>query len=193
MVDGSIGLDLSNFLADQLLRPATPVLAGRLNRDREVNNSSLLVRPTCAEAINAALGYEFRIPIINACKADPKANASLTALAGNPACKDYKFSTRHRKCEVLAAPFMKCVARELGFLKADGSIDNTLVISQYKALIFGNPACNAAQYDYAVKKCGKKIKNYAFLKKAACMANATEKNTDDLHQLVLMPSSDKQL
>ncbi|XP_018011135.1 uncharacterized protein LOC108668421 [Hyalella azteca] len=131
----------------------------------------------CAESINAVLGYESRIPIINACKVDPKANASLNALAGNPACKDYKFSTRNRKCEVLAAPCMKWVAKQLGFLTADGSIDNTMIFLQYKAFIKANPACNAAQYDYAVKKCEKKIKNYALIKKAACMANATDKYT----------------
>ncbi|XP_047736818.1 spidroin-2-like isoform X3 [Hyalella azteca] len=110
------------------------------------------------------------------CMSDPAGQAALTALAGNPDCKGYKFITHNHKCEVLAAPFMKCVAGKIGVLNAAGSIDNTKILAEYTEWAKG-PGCDAAQFGFGVKKCGMKIKNYAFLKKAACIARESKKYT----------------
>ncbi|XP_018013431.1 uncharacterized protein LOC108670463 [Hyalella azteca] len=130
----------------------------------------------CGKALNNMVASAYDTPNFVACKSDPEGSAAWTALSGNPACKDYKFTVGDQKCEVLAAPYMKCVAGKQGFLKDDGSIDSTSIIAKYK-LWTSSPACDAAQFDFGVKKCGTTINNYAFLEKAACIATEAEKYT----------------
>ncbi|XP_018007355.1 uncharacterized protein LOC108665140 [Hyalella azteca] len=118
---------------------------------------------------NAAFNSAF-----SACMSDPAGKAALTAIVGNYGCGGYTFTVGDRKCEVGAAPFMKCVAGKLGYLKADGSIDNTKILALYKTWATSDPKCKVAQYDSAVKKCGTTINNYAFLAKADCISTMAD-------------------
>ncbi|XP_018011136.1 uncharacterized protein LOC108668422 [Hyalella azteca] len=129
----------------------------------------------CENGLNYVAATLYERPVFGVCKSDPEGKASLAALAGNPACKDYKFITRHCECEVLAAPYMKCVAGKQGFLKADGSIDSEKIIGLYK--MWTSKACDVAQFDSAAKKCGTEIENYAYLEKAACIARKSKNFT----------------
>ncbi|XP_018017568.1 uncharacterized protein LOC108674169 [Hyalella azteca] len=108
------------------------------------------------------------------CKADPLGLAALTALKGNPDCKDYHLTNGKRQCEVLAAPFMKCVAGKLGYLRANGTIANNLILALYKASATSRPACDVSRFNFGVKKCGTEIDNYAFLKKAVCIGETAD-------------------
>ncbi|XP_018012088.1 uncharacterized protein LOC108669292 [Hyalella azteca] len=123
--------------------------------------------------MNAALSSAFQ-----ACRSDPAGLAAITATQGIPVCAGYMGDdVGDIKCQVASAPYMKCVAGKLGYLNADGSINTTKILAQYKTWATSDPKCNVAQYDFAVNKCGTTINNYAFMAKAACIAKATEQYT----------------
>ncbi|XP_018014373.1 uncharacterized protein LOC108671354 [Hyalella azteca] len=123
----------------------------------------------CTKALRLALKTATKGTSFIQCKSDPEGSVAWTALADNPDCKDYMFLTSKPQCEIAAAPLMKCVAGKLGYLNDDGSISGTKFISKFKSYVTSKPGCDAAQYDFGVKKCGPKITNYTFLKKAACI------------------------
>ncbi|XP_018011587.1 uncharacterized protein LOC108668844 [Hyalella azteca] len=137
----------------------------------------------CATALKAAwLDYTIasgtlRFPnsATSACGADPAGHAAIDALRGD--CQSYNFSVGDLKCDVVAAPYMKCVAGKLGYLNDDGSINTKKIFAQYKADATSGRKCSFRQYDFAVAKCGTNIDNYAFLKKVQCIITATDKFT----------------
>ncbi|XP_018010353.1 uncharacterized protein LOC108667794 [Hyalella azteca] len=131
----------------------------------------------CATALNSKLHNADLNSAFSACMSDPAGLAALTAIGGNSGCGGYNFAVGDLKCEVGAAPFMKCVAGKLGYLNANGSINATKILAQYKTYATSDPTCKVAQYNFAAKKCGTTIKNYAFLAKAACIATATDQYT----------------
>ncbi|XP_018011318.1 uncharacterized protein LOC108668588 [Hyalella azteca] len=131
----------------------------------------------CARALVIMLRNTEKASASIECKSDPKGSAALTALAGDPVCKNYKFTVGDQKCEILAVPYMKCVAGKLGILNDDGSINNTKILAKFKSYATSKPGCDAPEYDFGAKKCGTQINNYAFLKKAACIASFASKYT----------------
>ncbi|XP_018007021.1 uncharacterized protein LOC108664840 [Hyalella azteca] len=131
----------------------------------------------CATALDGKLIGAGLNAAYTACRSDPVAFAALKATAAIPVCARYVFTVGDRKCEVAGAPFMKCVAGKLGYLKADGSIDNKKVLDQFKTWATSNPKCSVAQYNFAASKCGSTIDNYAFVAKSACIINATYQYT----------------
>ncbi|XP_018007360.1 uncharacterized protein LOC108665146 [Hyalella azteca] len=109
---------------------------------------------------------------LSACKSDPDGRAALTALGGYAACRGYNFgAVKVGKCDAVAAPYMKCVAGKLGYLKADGSINNAKISDQYKTYATRGSLCTDAMYNSAAGKCGT-VTNYAFLVKAECIIKA---------------------
>ncbi|XP_018009575.1 uncharacterized protein LOC108667102 [Hyalella azteca] len=131
----------------------------------------------CANALNNNVMNADLNSAFSACMSDPAGLAALTAIGGNSGCGGYNFAVGALKCEVGAAPFLKCIAGKLGYLNADGSINNTKILAQFKTWATSDPKCNVAQYNFAVNKCGTTINNYAFLAKAACIATATDQYT----------------
>ncbi|XP_018018906.1 uncharacterized protein LOC108675409 [Hyalella azteca] len=123
----------------------------------------------CSKYLSFTLVTSVDQPAFIDCKSDPAGRAALTALASGTRCSDYKFYNGEIFCQIAAAPYMKCVAGKLGWLKADGSIDSAKVLAKLKSVVTYNPSCRAAQYDFAVKQCGTTINYYAFLEKVACL------------------------
>ncbi|XP_018012891.1 uncharacterized protein LOC108669957 [Hyalella azteca] len=130
----------------------------------------------CGKAVYKKLTSNDVYSATRTCVSDPEGKAALTAI-GRYGCGSYDFIVGPLKCEVGAAPYMKCVARKLGYLNADGSINNSKILAQYKTYATSAPKCSVAQYDFAVNKCGTTINNYAFLAKVACIAGAADQYT----------------
>ncbi|XP_018015842.1 uncharacterized protein LOC108672650 [Hyalella azteca] len=124
------------------------------------------------KAMNAGLDSAY-----TACRSDPAGLAALKAIEGIPVCAGYMWFAGDIKCEVAAAPYMKCVAGKLGYLNANGSINNTKILAQFKTWATSDPNCNVAQYNFAANKCGTTINNYAFVAKAVCIILATDQYT----------------
>ncbi|XP_018018857.1 uncharacterized protein LOC108675365 [Hyalella azteca] len=123
-------------------------------------------------------GSSMPLSAFTACSSDPASQAALNAVNGvNSGCMGYNFLVGPLKCEVGMAPVLKCLAGKLGYLKADGSINNTKIFAQFKTDATSDPTCNLAQYNFAVNKCGTTINNYAFLAKVYCIITATDQYT----------------
>ncbi|XP_018020621.1 uncharacterized protein LOC108676989 [Hyalella azteca] len=120
----------------------------------------------CAAALSRKVTDEINMgDPLYACMSTP----AWSAVARVSGCENSNFAYGPPKCQVLAAPFMKCVAGKSGYLNADGSINNTKILAQFKTWATSDPKCNITQYDFAVKKCGTTINNYAILPKAYCI------------------------
>ncbi|XP_018017228.1 uncharacterized protein LOC108673860 [Hyalella azteca] len=130
-------------------------------------------KSACGKALYYNLTSNSQVKAVKTCASDPLADAAVKAIASY-GCAKYAFQEGPLKCEVGAAPFMKCLAGKLGYLKADGSIDNMKILAQYRRDATRDPACNAARYNFAENKCGTTIDNYAFLAKMACLAAAAD-------------------
>ncbi|XP_018017590.1 uncharacterized protein LOC108674182 [Hyalella azteca] len=110
---------------------------------------------------------------LSACKSDPKGRAALTALRAQATCRDYEFKEDNGgKCNEVAAPYMKCVAGKLGYLKAGGSIDGAKILDRYRNYAVSLGSRCRDLYDSALGKCGTTISNYAFLGKLKCLTTA---------------------
>ncbi|XP_018014507.1 uncharacterized protein LOC108671467 [Hyalella azteca] len=110
---------------------------------------------------------------LSACKSDPKGSAALAALALTATCRGYNFKVaRGDKCDEVVAPYMKCVAGKLGYLKADGSIDGAKILAQYRSYAVARGSICRNEYDFGARHCGTSISNYAFLGRAECLITA---------------------
>ncbi|XP_018009210.1 uncharacterized protein LOC108666796 [Hyalella azteca] len=127
---------------------------------------------------NGIRGNSVPISVVDACLLDPAGRAALVAGQGYSGCQGYNYyEGGDIKCDVLFAPFWKCIAAKLGYLKTNGSIEQKKILAQFKADATSDPKCSVAQYNFAVKKCGTTIKNYNFLKKVQGIATATDQFT----------------
>ncbi|XP_018020754.1 uncharacterized protein LOC108677112 isoform X1 [Hyalella azteca] len=131
----------------------------------------------CTTAIKNNLNYTALNSAFHFCASDPAGRAALIKNSGK-LCAHYDYFTGDITCEIRAAPFMKCAAKELGYLNAnDGSIKNTKILAEYKTYATSDPKCKVDIYNFAVYKCGTTIANYAFLAKAACLFRKMDQYT----------------
>ncbi|XP_018020755.1 uncharacterized protein LOC108677112 isoform X2 [Hyalella azteca] len=119
----------------------------------------------CTTAIKNNLNYTALNSAFHFCASDPAGRAALIKNSGK-LCAHYDYFTGDITCEIRAAPFMKCAAKELGY-----------ILAEYKTYATSDPKCKVDIYNFAVYKCGTTIANYAFLAKAACLFRKMDQYT----------------
>ncbi|XP_018007362.1 uncharacterized protein LOC108665147 [Hyalella azteca] len=150
---------------------------GSLVKERKSTQSikkPVVSSSNCGSSVAKAI-FEDKVlnDALSACKSDPKGRAALTALRAQATCRDYEIKEDNGgKCDDVAAPYMKCVAGKLGYLKADGSIDGAKILDRYSGVAVARGTLCKNQYDNGVRVCGTTISNYAFLGKLKCITTA---------------------